>query len=75
MNHDKIIIIYLFCFTFWCSKLIYLCELCFFLVHPCDLPTNGGCDQVCNKDGVNASCSCDDGFKLADNGLACNKSK
>ena len=56
---------------------MYLCcILCIiFLVHPCDRSDNGGCQQKCNKDGDEFTCSCDKGFKLADDKAACSKSE
>lgn len=42
-------------------------------VHPCDRPDNAGCEQVCNKEGDNGVCACNEGYKLVGN--ACNKSK
>ena len=40
-------------------------------VHPCDKETKGGCEHVCNKDGDEAKCSCNDGYKLAEDGQEC----
>ena len=45
------------------------------LVHPCDKPTNGGCDTTCIKDGEKAKCGCDAGYKLLEDGTTCEKSK
>ena len=42
-----------------------------FLVHPCDKPSKGGCDHTCTKEGEKAVCSCNNGFKLADDGQTC----
>lgn len=39
----------------------------FLLVHPCDRNDNGGCNQICNKDGDDVQCGCAAGFKFADN--------
>lgn len=47
----------------------------FALVHPCDLDNNGGCAQICLKDGDATKCSCREGFVLSENGLACIKRK
>ena len=46
-------------------------------VHPCDKATKGGCEQVCNKDGENAKCSCEpaEDFTLNADGKTCDKSK
>ena len=44
-------------------------------VHPCDRASNGGCSQVCEKDGDNAKCGCDDGYELLDDKVTCKKSK
>ena len=44
-------------------------------VHPCDKDSKGGCEQLCNKDGVNAKCSCNEGYKLNADGVACDKSE
>ena len=45
-------------------------------IHPCDKETKGGCEQVCNKDGEKAKCSCDpkEDYKLEEDG-SCTKSK
>ena len=45
------------------------------LAHPCDKPTKGGCDQVCKKDGDKSSCSCNEGYRLEEDGKSCEKSK
>ena len=44
-------------------------------VHPCDKESKGGCEQVCNKDGVNAKCSCEptEDFTLNKDGQTCDK--
>lgn len=52
-----------------------MCFAILFLVHLCDKPANGGCSQICNKDGVKAVCSCKEGFELAKDGKSCIKSK
>lgn len=36
----------------------------FVLVHPCDKESKGGCEQVCNKVGSKAECSCNEGYVL-----------
>ena len=42
--------------------------------HPCDLPTKGGCDQTCNKEGDKAVCSCTaPEYKLGADGKSCEK--
>ena len=44
------------------------------LVHPCDKLTKGGCQQTCNKDGENFTCSCiPDDYILAEDKKQCNK--
>lgn len=47
----------------------------FFLVHPCEKATIGGCSQKCNIEGYSLSCSCLAGFKLAVDGKFCEKSE
>ena len=43
-------------------------------VHPCDKETKGGCDQICNKDGDDAVCACNEpDYKLAEDGKSCDK--
>ena len=42
-------------------------------VHPCDKPSNGGCEHVCNKKGDSVVCSCNEGYKLDGNGASCTK--
>ena len=42
-------------------------------MHPCDKGNNGGCDQVCNKNGNSSSCSCNDGYKLAVDEVTCDE--
>lgn len=43
------------------------------LVHVCDSGNNGGCDQICNKDGDQAACTCRKGFKLSSDKVSCIK--
>ena len=43
----------------------------YFLVHPCDKDSNGGCNQKCIKDGGNYTCGCNENFKLTDDGKTC----
>lgn len=43
------------------------------LVHPCDLGSNGGCDQVCKKSGSHAVCACNVGFELSADKVSCVK--
>ena len=40
-------------------------------VHPCDEKTKGGCDQICNRQGKKATCSCEPDFKLQEDGRTC----
>ena len=47
----------------------------FYLVHPCDRKDNGGCNQVCDKEGDNKTCSCDEGFELLPDGVNCKECK
>lgn len=49
-------------------------HLIFLLVHPCDKPARGGCEEFCNKDGENVVCTCGLGFVLARDGKSCDKS-
>ena len=65
-----------------CTEGGYIClyvhlSLNLSLVHPCDREGKGGCEQVCNKDGVNAKCSCGpaEDFTLNADGKTCDKSK
>ena len=44
-------------------------------MHPCELSTKGGCEHVCNENGDEAKCSCDDGYELKEDGKGCSKSK
>ena len=49
------------------------------LGHPCDITiddkdhtnSNGGCAQICNKNGENVVCSCMNGYQLGDDGKSC----
>ena len=41
-----------------------------FLAHPCDI-NNGGCDQICVRDGDNAQCACGDDYESSDDGETC----
>ena len=42
------------------------------IVHPCDQPDKGGCNQTCTKNGNKAVCSCSSpGFKLNSDGKSC----
>ena len=49
------------------------------LGHPCDITiddkeytnANGGCAQICNKNGENVVCSCVNGYQLGDDGKSC----
>ena len=47
----------------------------FITVHPCDSAEKGGCEHVCNKDGDQSVCSCNDGYKLKEDQHSCVKSK
>ena len=47
-------------------------NICLLSVHPCDKETKGGCDQICNKDGDDAVCSCNEpDYKLGEDGKSC----
>ena len=57
-----------------------MCMYCYVHVaHPCDKTSvgkkNGGCDQKCTKNDVVAVCSCNEGYKLAEDKKTCIKSK
>merc|ERR1712165_674707 len=41
-------------------------------IDPCDIG-NGGCGQICQKNGDSAVCACEDGFKLGSDGKSCSK--
>ena len=58
-----------------CSgQLIRSCFL--ILVHPCDKPNKGGCDQTCKKDGETAVCECRaPEFKIGLDGKSCEPGK
>ena len=52
----------------------------FSIVHPCDKETQGGCKQKCVKiegkeDKLAYKCGCDEGYKLGEDGVECEKSK
>ena len=52
---------------------MFVCFL-FYLVHPCDKPNKGGCDQRCNKDGDQFNCSCKPiDYILAEDRKSCTK--
>ena len=40
-------------------------------VHICDRKNNGGCSQVCLKNGKKARCTCEKGFKLLPDKMTC----
>ena len=40
-------------------------------VHPCNDGTNGGCDQICIRQGKAATCSCKPDFTLQEDGVSC----
>ena len=40
-------------------------------VHACDAGDNGGCSQVCTKQGDVAVCSCNAGFQLQADRKSC----
>lgn len=46
-----------------------------FIVHACDKGNNGGCSQVCEKDGEAFECKCNKGFKLLSDKVTCELSK
>ena len=47
----------------------------FVSVHPCDKADKAGCEQTCNKKGVEAQCACEEGFLLKEDGKTCKESK
>ena len=48
------------------------CPGCGCIIHPCDEPDNGGCDQTCVKEGKKAVCECSvGGFALGADGKKC----
>ena len=53
-----------------CCDINYL-----FLVHPCDKPNRGGCEQICKKKGDGAVCQCKAGFILSEDGKQCDPGK
>ena len=61
-----------------CKRLIFISIFIrlLLLVHPCDKPTKGGCEQVCDKKGDEALCGCKEGYKVsAEDKSKCTKSK
>ena len=40
-------------------------------MHPCDRDNQGGCDQICLKDGKMAKCTCREGYELSEDGITC----
>ena len=40
-------------------------------VHPCDRKDNGGCTDICMKDGEKVKCECEKGFKLLPDKATC----
>ena len=44
-----------------------------FSVRTCQNSGNGGCMQICNKNGDELECSCREGFKLNDDKLGCSE--
>lgn len=45
------------------------------LAHPCDLHSNGGCAQICNNYVIDYNCSCNEGYKLAEDLKNCIQGK
>ena len=56
---------------------VHKTEIIVLPVHPCDKPNKGGCEQICDKDGEKAVCSCVSpyDYTLSANGKTCDKSK
>ena len=44
-------------------------------VHPCDRKDIKACEQVCNKNGDKAECSCNKDFKLKADNKTCEEGK
>jgi len=42
-------------------------------VHPCDKPSQGGCEQLCLKQGRSPKCACESGFRLDQNRRTCSQ--
>ena len=40
-------------------------------VHPCDQPSNGGCEKNCTKNGDDVKCSCGEDEGLNEDGKSC----
>ena len=66
----KIVYIFIFIFIF---IFIYCVYIYIYLVHPCEKDDNGGCLQICIKNGTAVVCECNENFKLAADGSTCNK--
>ena len=47
----------------------------FYIVHPCDKESKGGCEHVCNKKGTELLCTCNEGYKLKADEKSCEKSE
>ena len=44
------------------------------LVHPCDKPSNGDCEQICIRVGESNTCFCEEpDYKLNADGKKCDK--
>ena len=52
----------------------YISQKPFLPVHPCDKADKAGCEQTCNKKGVEAQCACEEGFLLKEDGKTCKES-
>ena len=44
-------------------------------MHPCDKPSKGGCEQMCEKMGNEAICKCNAGYTLEADGQSCSEGK
>ena len=42
-------------------------------VPPCELTENGGCEHTCTNEGDTAKCSCNEFYKLGEDGKTCEK--
>ena len=41
------------------------------MIHPCDRKANGGCNQICKKNGKDAVCLCRNGFVMSADNETC----
>ena len=44
-------------------------------IHPCDTKANGGCEEICKKNGEGVTCMCKEGSELNMDGKTCSKGK